>query len=377
MKYNDQILKIAYLPANKQHYNPEYDYSRDISKWFPYAKAYLERYNIIFDVIDAFKMWDDIDLFIFCNIYEYQYKYYLRILKMGLVNRCVYWAAEPDTVLWWNTPKFVPKIKDFFHYVASNKEPIYSIDKTRLVVPELFDLCINESKIKFVNKKLLCNISGNKSSNNKDELYSERKRVIRWFSDNHPEDFGLYGYDWSEFPNVNKGKCEDKMTVYHEYKFALCLENSKMNDIGSVTEKIFDCIRNGVVPIYDGYREISQFVPVKSYIPYCRFKSISDLYEFISDMPESKYNEYLLAAKEYLESGDYCPFDLNTFRQDLINLERLVKTGSWNITNFAKIELNIWYCCYKFRKRCLEIYAKSNYAKKIWRSLKYKKINLK
>lgn len=370
MKMENNILKIAYLPANELHFDPQYDYSKDISRWFPYAQAYLKQYNIIFNVIDAFHKWDDIDLIIFCNTYGYHYKYYLKIMKMGLIDRCVYWAAEPSTVLWWNTPKYVPKIKKFFHYVASNKMPIYSIDNTRLIVPELFELSVNTSKIKFAQKKLLCNISGNKVSTDKDELYSERKRVIQWFSENHPEEFGLYGYDWSEFPNVDRGKCEDKIEIYHEYKFALCLENGKSDDVGSVTEKIFDCIRGGVVPIYDGYREISQVIPKESYIPYCNFETPSELYKFISEMTEIQYNKYLVAAKKYVDSGKYAPFDLKTFMKDLVNLIELVKNNNWCMNFWTKIEAVIIYCCYKIRKSFFEFYSKSHYVKIVWRSIK-------
>ena len=46
-------------------------------------------------------------------------------------------------------------------------------------------------------KEKLCTlISSNKSASYPKELYSERVRAIRWFEQNHPEDFDLYGNGW-------------------------------------------------------------------------------------------------------------------------------------------------------------------------------------
>ena len=47
--------------------------------------------------------------------------------------------------------------------------------------------------INFKDKKLLINISSNKFSKHKDELYSERLRTIRYFENSQPNDFDLYG----------------------------------------------------------------------------------------------------------------------------------------------------------------------------------------
>jgi len=42
--------------------------------------------------------------------------------------------------------------------------------------------------------------------------------------------------------------------VYHKYKFALAFENIK-DTIGGVSEKIYDCICAGIVPIYYGSKK--------------------------------------------------------------------------------------------------------------------------
>lgn len=41
-------------------------------------------------------------------------------------------------------------------------------------------------------------IAGNKTANHKDELYTKRIELIRWFEDNHIDDFDLFGMGWEQ-----------------------------------------------------------------------------------------------------------------------------------------------------------------------------------
>ena len=41
-------------------------------------------------------------------------------------------------------------------------------------------------------------INSNLRSNNKNELYSYRLKIIKWFEKYHLEDFDLYGYGWDK-----------------------------------------------------------------------------------------------------------------------------------------------------------------------------------
>ncbi|MBA7551029.1 hypothetical protein ES705_43562 [subsurface metagenome] len=105
-------------------------------------------------------------------------------------------------------------------------------------------------------------IAGHKFNSHPLELYSERVKAIRWFEENHPEDFDLYGIGWDKYcfkgmlSRLNrfntlrklfklkypsyKGPIKSKREIYKKYKFAICYENAR--DIsGYMTEKIFDC----------------------------------------------------------------------------------------------------------------------------------------
>ena len=55
------------------------------------------------------------------------------------------------------------------------------------------------SFVAFRDKKFCTLMAGNKDVAHKLELYSERKRAIRWFEKNHPEDFEFYGTNWDRY----------------------------------------------------------------------------------------------------------------------------------------------------------------------------------
>ena len=56
------------------------------------------------------------------------------------------------------------------------------------------------------------------------------------------------------------------LEIYNQYKFVICFENSKT--AGYVTEKIFNVMMAGSVPIYDGAPNIDEYVQPGSYIKY-------------------------------------------------------------------------------------------------------------
>ena len=51
--------------------------------------------------------------------------------------------------------------------------------------------------IPFHRRKLLVNISGNRSSSHPKELYGARRDTIRYFEQHHPSQFDMYGRGWN------------------------------------------------------------------------------------------------------------------------------------------------------------------------------------
>lgn len=163
------------------------------------------------------------------------------------------------------------------------------------------------------------------------ELYSERRRAIRWFEHHHPGELDLYGSGW-EHPGLYRpkalmglnrlplyrrlpgrryssyqGRAADKFATLSRYRFSLCLENAR--DIpGYITEKLFDCLLAGTVPIYRGADNITAHVPLSCFIDLREFSSYECLYSYMRGLSSKEYHAYLEAGAEFLASWAAMPF---------------------------------------------------------------------
>lgn len=183
----------------------------------------------------------------------------------------------------------------------------------------------------FNNKKLCCLIISNKSSIFPNELYGERKKLIKWFEKEHPLDFDLYGYGWNEYRftgvrlfrvlnrvpfirnlaykfigekfTIYKGKVEDKYEAMQDYKFTIAYENVK--DVpGYITEKIFHAFFAGCIPVYWGANNITEYIPVNCFIDRRKFNTNEDLYSYLMSISRDEYLNYLDNIERFLNSED-------------------------------------------------------------------------
>ncbi|MCM8821618.1 MAG: glycosyltransferase family 10 [Candidatus Omnitrophica bacterium] len=200
-------------------------------------------------------------------------------------------------------------------------------------IPEKLDFDLSKKN------RLCAMIVANKSVRHPLELYSETKRAIDWFEENHPEDFDLYGFGWDRFlftgyfrrlnrfdslrrffkPRLKtyRGSVKSKKETMSRYKFAICYENAK--DIpGYITEKIFDCFFSGCVPVYLGAPNIADHIPPETFIDRRNFKNYEELYKFIKDMSETEYIEYLDAIRDFVSSDKIYPFSAECFAETLV-----------------------------------------------------------
>ncbi|GAM27108.1 hypothetical protein SAMD00019534_102830, partial [Acytostelium subglobosum LB1] len=83
-----------------------------------------------------------------------------------------------------------------------------------------------------------------------------------------------------------------KSKIMSEYLFGLAFENNNITDY--VTEKVYNVILGGTLPIYMGAPNIDEFVPEKSIIKTSDFESPQALAKYLSYLAsnESAYNEY-------------------------------------------------------------------------------------
>ncbi len=138
------------------------------------------------------------------------------------------------------------------------------------------------------------------------ELYGERLRAIRYWSG--VSGFDLYGHGWEHAPRhpfymhygtyvarAWRGGVEYKMPLMSTYRFAICYENSAYP--GYVSEKIFDCLAAGCVPVYLGAPDIATIVPEDCFIDRRTFSSDADVHRFLASRTEAdmaRYRENIL-----------------------------------------------------------------------------------
>jgi hypothetical protein len=181
--------------------------------------------------------------------------------------------------------------------------------------------------------KLCVLIARNKFFNHPNELYSERRKVIRWFEENHPEDFDLYGVGWDRYLpqgdwlhfllHGNKAKCTSyrgpipsKKEVLKKYRFAICFENSSFS--GWITERIFSCFLTGCVPVYLGDPNITKRIPQDAFIDMRQFESYSRLYDYLRNMTDKEYLKYIDAIKDFIDSEKNFSFTAEYFAETII-----------------------------------------------------------
>ena len=194
-------------------------------------------------------------------------------------------------------------------------------------------------------RKLCCLIASNKKSSFKNELYSERKKIIRWFEKNFPQDFDLYGYGWDSYrfdeikpwrrlnkvpifpkliykiPGIRhpsyRGSICSKSEVLRKYKFSIAFENVK-GELGYITEKIFDVFIAGCVPIYWGAANISDHIPSDCFIDRRDFENNETLYNYLRTMNNGHYRSYLDNIEKFLQSEKAKKFSTKYFADTIV-----------------------------------------------------------
>lgn len=258
-----------------------------------------------------------------------------------------------------NSSEGYVKLKKIFPYIMTWNEELVDGDRIfKRIIPYYIER--KPGNIPFCNRKLITNISGNKSSKNSKELYSERERAITFFEKNYSRQFDLYGTGWDvkEHPSY-KGTPENKYEIYHKYKFALALENTK-DVTGYVTEKIYDCLVAGTVPIYEGAKDIIKHVPQECFIDYSRFVSLQELADYLTGMTESEYYNFQRSIENFLDSGIETSLGGAAYAQNIYFVINKNTQSNFRIAKFRRAIIGV----YILRKNLFEnikIFLKKSY----------------
>ncbi len=148
----------------------------------------------------------------------------------------------------------------------------------------------------------------------KTQLHNYRYAAIEHFLGK--EGFDLYGRGWGqEIP-----ECTNKLDTIRNYKFALCFENGSYP--GYITEKIIDCLVAGVVPIYMGATDISDYIPSWAYIPAnseC-IKSFEDMERELNLIDKGYFDYKIKGGREWLLSSEGQKYSNESFAKRILEL---------------------------------------------------------
>lgn len=122
------------------------------------------------------------------------------------------------------------------------------------------------------------------------------------------------------FPAVFRGACDDKRETMRRYRFGIAYENTACP--GWVTEKIVDCFVAGIVPVYLGAPDISEFVPADGFLDATRYASPEDLADRMRSMPAEEAMAMIAAGREYLEGSEGAKHGFEGFADWIVGLIR-------------------------------------------------------
>lgn len=201
----------------------------------------------------------------------------------------------------------------------------------------------------FRDRKLSCMIASAHRSGHPLELYSERRRAIRYFAIQHPGEFDLYGKGWpkslrpllghrletnlpakmrnlidSVFANnpTYRGPVPAKVPVLQKYRFSLCYEN--MRDVpGYVGDKMWDSMRAGCVPVYRGASNIRDFVPADCFIDLRMYPNYESVYRYMMSVSAAEFSAFQERMGEFLRSKEARQFAPETFAETITKWVKL------------------------------------------------------
>ena len=267
---------------------------------------------------------DSVVAFLFINIPDYNDQ----IKKYAIANKIPLYAIINElSLIHLNNNNLA--LHGDFNKIFTYQIPIVDNKKYfRLQYSFIFDGIVNND---FNSRKFCTIIANNKYLDNPNELYSERRRIISWFEKHYPEKYCCYGSGWEYRPDFlgrlfkikmhsYGGVIERKRDILSKYKFSICLENAS-SESGWVTEKIFDSLFAGCVPIYRGPDEISEIIPDNCFIDYRKFNNISKLYYHMNNFSEDDYHNFKISVNKFFLSS----------KKDVFTVEYFIKTIIDNI----------------------------------------------
>ena len=210
----------------------------------------------------------------------------------------------------------------YVHNIIGDGYSLQDVDRSKLrqlFWPQPFKGVLEQHWEKGERLNRIVVINGNhKPRSRAGELYSRRIEAMAALAKLDAVD--LYGVGWDKWwsrrsmwlpywlnrgmlLSIYHGSCVSKYETLSRYRFCLCFENMQMT--GYVTEKLFDCLYSGTIPLYLGAPDINSLIPAESYIDCRKFASWEEMWREISSMSDSQINTIREAGRAYLNSKEF------------------------------------------------------------------------
>lgn len=184
------------------------------------------------------------------------------------------------------------------------------------------------------------------------DLYLERLKTIRWYEKNAPDRFELYGMGWEKsvpaftpmgrlarlgsrlrtrlfglppFPSY-RGPVSDKGAVLRRARFSYCYENSR--DLSNyITEKIFDSLVHGCVPIYWGADNVLDYIPADCFIDRRKYRDTAAVHQYLTTITAEEYAAFQANIVRFLQGEMAKRFSSAHFAGQVVD-QLLTKLGT-------------------------------------------------
>ncbi|MBD2001380.1 glycosyl transferase [Leptolyngbya sp. FACHB-541] len=254
-------------------------------------------------------------------------------LKYGAKKKYLVWSHEPrwnthftDTAKWFSLPDI--HIMNVYtgdiylnNYYTVNSNGIQTID--RLLKP------LDESSFpNFEHKKVVALMfyrnncrrwSLKRNGEELDLCYLRTRIALQGYKSGKVD---VYGRGWPRGVSLEDSRGEGwesrKAKILQNYHFNLCFENT--NIAYYCTEKIWDSIQHGCLPIYYGEgNKIYEDFPQKSFLDYCDFGSSDALFRYIDVMTVDEFRARMnLCIDAYNRAFEKLEAPSNSFYEEML-----------------------------------------------------------
>ena len=250
---------------------------------------------------------------------------YKRLLENGRVKLKNFVIMEPPVV----APKLyksLPELTKFFervyvHNTIGDGYALKGVDLSKLrtlfwpqphkqVLDPYWSCDQRQNRIVVINSNHIPrSLSGELYSKRIDAMVSMAKTGLvdlyghgwhKWWS--HRSMWPPYWLNYRTLMSIYRGSCESKYEILSQYRFSLCFENMEMD--GYVTEKIFDCLYAGCIPLYLGAKNINKLIPPDAYIDCRKFASWDQLIENIMLISNYEISSIREAGRAFIEGPE-------------------------------------------------------------------------